>query len=336
MKVLVTGGAGFIGSNFIRHMLRKSENAEIVNLDLLTYAGRLENIQDLKNNPCHNFVRGDIRDRETVERVVKEGVNVIVNFAAETHVDRSIVEAQSFIQTDAYGTYILLDAARKYNVDKVVQVSTDEVYGSIQNGSFKETDSINPSSPYAASKAAGDLLALSFYKTYGIYVVVTRSSNNFGPYQHPEKLIPKLILRAVHDKSLPLYGNGKQIRDWIYVRDNCEGIDVVMQKGKPGEIYNIASRNEQTNLEVAKLILKFLDKPESLLEFVSDRPGHDRRYALNTTKIRGLGWKPRYDFKKVLKNTVGWYVENDWWWLPLLQDKFIQSDTPWLEDRVHR
>ncbi len=330
MKMLVTGGAGFIGSNFVRQMLQKYENAEIVNLDLLTYAGRLENIKDLDKDSRHIFVRGDIRNRETVERIVKNEIDNIVNFAAETHVDRSIAEAGAFIETDVYGTYTLLDAGRRCDVDRVIQVSTDEVYGSIQEGTFKETDSLNPSSPYAASKASADLLALSFYKTYGMNVSVTRSSNNFGPYQYPEKLIPKLVLRALHDEPLPLYGDGTHQRDWVYVLDNCAGIDLVVREGKAGEIYNIASGTERTNLEVAKFVLKTLNKPDSLVKFVSDRPGHDRRYSLDTTKVRKLGWKPLHAFENALKRTVEWYTHNKWWWLPLLKDKSVRSDTPWL------
>ena len=331
MKLLVTGGAGFIGSNFIRYMLSKYDEVEIVNLDLLTYAGRLENIHEVEKDPRHKFVQGDICDRKRVEQIVKKKVDVIVNFAAETHVDRSIVEAGSFVLTDVYGTYVLLDTARKYDVDRVVQVSTDEVYGSIERGSFKETDLLHPSSPYAASKAAADLIVQSFCKTYGLHVVITRSSNNFGPYQHPEKLIPKLVIRALYDQPLPLYGDGKQVRDWIYVKDNCEGIDLILKKGKPGEAYNIAAGNERTNIEVAKLILKSLNKPESLIKFVADRPGHDRRYSLDTTKIRRLGWKPKHRFEEDLEKTVEWYVKNKWWWRSFLKDKFFKSDTPWLK-----
>lgn len=331
MKLLVTGGAGFIGSNFIRYILSKYHDAEIVNLDMLTYAGRLENIHDVERDPRHKFVQGDICDRKKVEQIMKEKVDVIANFAAETHVDRSIVEAGSFVLTDIYGTYVLLDTARKYDVDRVVQVSTDEVYGSTERGSFKETDFLHPSSPYAASKAAGDLIAQSFCKTHGLDVVITRSSNNFGPYQYPEKLIPKLVIRALYNQPLPLYGDGKQVRDWIYVMDNCEAIDLVIQKGKPGEAYNIATGNERTNIEVAKLVLKSLNKPESLIKFVADRPGHDRRYSLDATKIRSLGWKTKHRFEEDLKKTVEWYVKNKWWWRSLLKDKFVQSDTPWLE-----
>lgn len=311
-------------------MLSKYDDVEIINLDLLTYAGRLENLHDVEKDSRHKFIQGDIRDRKRVEQITKEGVDAVVNFAAETHVDRSIVEGGSFILTDVYGTYILLDIARKYDVDRVVQVSTDEVYGSIERGSFKETDFLHPSSPYAASKAAGDLVALSFYKTYGLHVMITRSSNNFGPYQYPEKLIPKLILRALYDQPLPLYGDGKQMRDWVYVMDNCEGIVLIMREGKLGEIYNVASGNERTNLEVAKFILKTLDKPENRIKFVSDRPGHDRRYSLDTAKIRNLGWKAKHKFKEAMKKTIEWYVKNEWWWRPLLKDEFIQSDTPWL------
>jgi len=311
-------------------MLSKYDDVEVVNLDFLTYAGRLENLHDVEKDSRHKFIQGDIRDRKRVEQITKEGIDAVVNFAAETHVDRSIVEAGSFILTDVYGTYILLDIARKYDVDRVVQVSTDEVYGSIERGAFKETDFLHPSSPYAASKAAGDLVALSFYKTYGLHVIITRSSNNFGPYQYPEKLIPKLILRALYDQPLPLYGDGKQMRDWVYVMDNCEGIDLIMREGKLGEIYNVASGNERTNLEVAKFILKALDKPENLIKFVSDRPGHDRRYSLDTAKIGNLGWKARHKFKEAVKKTIEWYVKNEWWWHPLLKDEFVQFDTPWL------
>jgi dTDP-glucose 4,6-dehydratase len=329
MRILVTGGAGFIGSNFVRYLLSKYQNIEIINLDLLTYAGRLENLNDIKDDPRYKFIRGDIRDREKLEQIMKNGIDTVVNFAAETHVDRSIVEAGSFILTDAHGVYILMEASRRNDVEKIVHISTDEVYGSIEKGSFKETDILDPSSPYASSKAAGDLIAEAFYKTYGLHVVITRSSNNFGPYQYPEKLIPKLIIRAMHNEHLPLYGDGKQVRDWTYALDNCEGINLVMHKGEPGEIYNIASGNERTNIEVAKLILKALGKPENLIKFVSDRPGHDRRYSLNTTKIRNLGWKPKHTFEESLEETIKWYGENESWWRPLLNDSFVKMDTPW-------
>ena len=331
MKILVTGGAGFIGSSYIRYVLAKYHDIKVVNLDLLTYAGRMENIRDFIHDPRHKFVKGDIRDRKKVQQVMKDGFNVVVNFAAETHVDRSIVEAGSFITTDVYGTYTLLDTAKNCNVEKFVQISTDEVYGSIESESFKESDNLQPSSPYSASKAAGDLMALAFYKTHGLPVTITRSSNNFGSHQHLEKLIPKIVIRALHDKTLPLYGDGQQVRDWLYVMDNCEAIDAVLWKGKAGEAYNIASGNEYQNIQIAKLVLQTLKKPQSLISFVPDRPGHDRRYSLDTSKIRNLGWRPKHMLEDALRETVEWYIQNEWWWKPLLTDEFVQSDTPWLK-----
>lgn len=331
MKMLVTGGAGFIGSNFIRHELSRHSDTEIFNLDKLTYSGRLENLRDVEKDSRYNFVQSDIQDRAAVEKIIAKGIDVIVNFAAETHVDRSIVEAGAFVLTDVYGTYNLLVAARKYDVRRFVQVSTDEIYGSIEKGSFKEIDPLNPSSPYSASKAGGDLIARAFHATYGLDVVISRSSNNFGPFQYPEKLVPKLILRALHDKPLPLYGDGKQVRDWIYAEDNCEAIDLVMRRGESGEIYNVASGNEHTNLEVARLILEILDKPKTLIQFVPDRPGHDRRYSLDVSKIKKLGWKSKHRFEEALRKTITWYAENEWWWQPLLKDRFVQLDVPWLE-----
>jgi dTDP-glucose 4,6-dehydratase len=330
MKALVTGGAGFIGSNFTRHLLSTYRDIDVVCLDLLTYAGRLENLQDMTEDSRFRFVQGDIRKRRTVESLLKEKVDLIVNFAAETHVDRSIVEAGSFVLTDAYGTYTLLEAARKFEAGKFIQVSTDEVYGSIQEGAFKESDTLNPSSPYSASKAAGDHIALAFHKTYGIKVFVTRSSNNYGPFQHPEKLIPKLILRALHDIHLPIYGDGKQVRDWLHVRDNCVAIEQVTKKGKAGEVYNIASGEERMNIKVAEEILRILKKPRNLLKSVLDRPGHDRRYSLNVSKMKQIGWKPEVRFAEGLEKTVNWYKDNSWWWKPLVRDKFFQFDTPWL------
>ncbi|MFQ6068745.1 MAG: dTDP-glucose 4,6-dehydratase, partial [Candidatus Bathyarchaeia archaeon] len=324
MRAMVTGGAGFIGSNFIRHMLSSHEDVEIVNFDLLTYAGRLENLQDIKDDSRYKFVQGDIRERKAVESLMKRKFDLIVNFAAETHVDRSVLEAGSFVLTDAYGTYILLDAARKFDVERFVQISTDEVYGSIKEGSFKETDILNPSNPYSASKAAGDHIALAFYQTYGLPIIITRSSNNYGPFQYPEKLIPKLILRALHDQPLPIYGDGKQVRDWLYVADNCSAIELVAHKGKAGEVYNVASGEEHMNIEVAKNILRILKKPESLIKSVPDRPGHDRRYSLNTAKIKALGWMPKFGFAEGLEKTVGWYLNNEWWWRPLLKDEFFK------------
>jgi dTDP-glucose 4,6-dehydratase len=330
MRVLVAGGAGFIGSNFVRHMLSSHDAMEIVNFDLLTYAGRLENLQDLKDDSRYRFVQGDIRDRKAVESCMKEKPDLVVNFAAETHVDRSVVDAGSFVLTDVYGTYILLESARKFEVEKFVQISTDEVYGSIEKGAFRETDILDPSSPYSASKAAGDHFVMAFHKTYGLQVTVTRSSNNYGPFQHPEKLIPKLILRALHNQPLPIYGDGKQMRDWLYVTDNCRAIDLVAQKGKAGEIYNIASGEERMNIELAKGILRLLRKSEKLIKPVADRPGHDRRYSLSIARIKSLGWKPKVGFDDGLERTVNWYLDNPWWWQPLLKDGFFKADSPWL------
>ena len=313
-KVLITGGAGFIGCNFVRYMLEKYPEDEIIVLDKLTYAGRLENLQDVMDKIT--FIKGDICNIEDVKKVGE--CDIIFNFAAETHVDRSIIEGGIFVKTDVLGTYNLLEYARKSNVEKYIQISTDEVYGSIENGSFKEEDTLDPSSPYSASKAGADLLVKAYYKTYDLPVLITRSSNNFGPYQYPEKLIPLFITNALRDKPLPVYGDGLNVRDWIYVIDNCSAIDLVYRKGKIGEIYNIASGNEKTNLEVTDLILKELNKPKSLIKFVKDRPGHDRRYSLDFTKMNKLGWKPKYDFESAMKATVKWYVENEWWWKPLV------------------
>lgn len=317
MKILITGGAGFIGSNFIHFILEKYPDYDVVNLDKLTYAGNLNNLKDADKNKNYRFIRGDICDKETVEKACKDA-DVLVNFAAETHVDRSIIDAGSFVSTDILGTYHLLEAARKYNIEKYIQISTDEVYGSIQKGSFLETDRLLPSSPYSASKAGGDMLVHSYFVTHRLPVVVTRSSNNFGPYQYPEKLIPLFITNALRNKKLPLYGDGKNIRDWLYVLDNCDAIDLVMHKGKEGEIYNIGSGNEITKIEITRLILQELHMPESLIEFVADRKGHDRRYSLDAAKVRALGWKPAHDFNTALRETIKWYMENESWWEPLI------------------
>ena len=314
-NILITGSAGFIGCNFVRYMLGRYPGDEIIVLDKLTYAGHLENLQDVINKIT--FIRGDICNKEDVEKI--GDYNVIFNFAAETHVDRSIIEAGTFVKTDVLGTYNLLEYARKKDIEKYIQISTDEVYGSVEKGSFKEDDLLEPSSPYSASKAGADLLVKAYHKTYGLPIMITRSSNNFGPYQYPEKLIPVLILNALHDKLLPIYGDGLNVRDWIYVLDNCIAIDTVYQKGKFGEIYNIASGNEKTNLEITDLILKELNKPKSLIKFVKDRPGHDRRYSLDFSKIKKLGWKPKHDFETAMKITIKWYRENEWWWKPLVR-----------------
>ncbi|MBU1936330.1 dTDP-glucose 4,6-dehydratase [bacterium] len=315
-RLLVTGGAGFIGSNFIRYMLKKHPELHIVNLDALTYAGNRENLRDLEGNPRYTFWHGDICDPDTVERWMSN-VDAVVNFAAETHVDRSIHEAGAFVETDVQGAFVLLEAARQHNISRFLHISTDEVYGSIDEGSFTEKDMLNPSSPYSASKSGGELLARSYFITYGLPVLVTRSSNNFGAYQYPEKLIPLFITNAIDDKPLPIYGDGKNVRDWLYVEDQAEALDLVLQKGTPGEIYNVGAGNEEMNITVTKSILKLLGKPESLIQPVKDRLGHDRRYSVAIDKIQALGWKPRHDFQAGLKKTVEWYVNNESWWRAL-------------------
>jgi dTDP-glucose 4,6-dehydratase len=316
MRILVTGGAGFIGSNFVHYMLQRYPKDQIVVLDALTYAGNLNNLKTAMKKI--EFIKGDICDRKLVGKVTKE-VDVVINFAAESHVDRSIAEPEPFLTTNVLGTQVLLEAARRFDHEKFVQISTDEVYGSVAEGSFKEWDLLRPSSPYATSKAAADMLAHSYFVTYGLPVLITRSTNNFGPYQHPEKLIPKLIVNAMSDKPLPIYGAGKNVRDWLYVIDNCEAIDLVLRKGKSGEIYNVGAGNEKMNLELANLILKELGKPKSLIKFVNDRPGHDLRYSLNCDKIRKLGWRAKTSFEGKIRRTIKWYKENKWWWAPLVK-----------------
>jgi dTDP-glucose 4,6-dehydratase len=313
LKLLVTGGAGFIGSNFVRYILKKYKDYTIVNLDKLTYAGNIENLRGIEKNQRYSFVKGDICDRKLVEKVAKR-VDVIINFAAESHVDRSIAEPEPFLTTNVFGTQVLLEAARRFDHEKFVQISTDEVYGSVAKGSFEEGDPLRPSSPYAASKAAADMLVHSYFVTYRLPVLITRSTNNFGPYQHLEKLIPKLIINAISGKPLPIYGDGKNVRDWLYVVDNCEAIDLILRNGKIGGIYNVGAGNEKTNLEIANFILNELGKPKSLIEFVKDRPGHDRRYSLNCEKLKALGWKPRYTLERGLRETVEWYKRNRKWW----------------------
>jgi dTDP-glucose 4,6-dehydratase len=311
--ILVTGGAGFIGSNFVRYMVNKYPDQKIVVLDALTYAGNRENLQDLEDRPNYEFHHGNICDKSLVEKLVPD-CNVIINFAAETHVDRSILEAGSFIQTDVVGTFTLLEAVRKFKIERYIQISTDEVYGSIEKGSFKESSPLQPNSPYSASKASGDLLVRAYHKTYGLPAIITRSSNNFGPYQYPEKLIPLFITNAMEDQSLPLYGDGKNVRDWLYVLDNCEAIDVVLRDGEDGEVYNIGGGNEMQNIEITELILQLLSKPKSLIRPVEDRLGHDRRYSVSIEKIEKLGWKPRRNFREAMEETVRWYINNEDWW----------------------
>jgi dTDP-glucose 4,6-dehydratase len=314
-KVLVTGGAGFIGSNFVRHLLNNT-NYAIINLDKLTYAGNLRNIKDLRSNKRHRFVRGDIRDRKLVDSLVKK-VDAVVNFAAESHVDRSIETPRVFVETNVLGTQVLLEACHRFHV-LFQQVSTDEVYGSCAEGSFKETDLLNPSSPYSASKAGADLLVNAYYVTYGLDVTVTRSTNNYGPNQHPEKLIPRLITNALRGKPLPIYGSGKNVRDWIFVEDNCRAIRFVLEKSEKGQIYNIGGSNERENIEIAAQILQRLSLPEKMIEHVPDRPGHDFRYSLNCEKIHRLGWRPQVPFEEGLQRTIDWYKSNESWWRRLI------------------
>ena len=320
MKILVTGGLGIIGSNFVRY---NADRAEIVVIDALKYGSNENNLKDLD----YKFVKGNICDYDLMAELVK-GVDAIVNFAAETHVDRSISNPFAFIESNVIGTYTLLEAMRKVNPDaKLVHIGTDEVYGDIEKGSFKEDDMLKPSSPYSASKASADMLVLAYVRTFGLDAVITRCTNNYGPYQFPEKLIPKAIIRAKMDMSIPIYGTGKNVRDWIYVNDHCEAINFVLERGKRGEIYNISSGEEKTNLEVVSEILRIMEKP-NLAEFVEDRPGHDVRYSLDSSKIRKLGWKPKYGFSEGLKETVEWYLENEWWW-KLLADEKVLHPTPW-------
>lgn len=313
MRYLITGGAGFIGSHFVHALLEAEPGAEVVNLDLLTYAGNLENLADLQDEPRHRFVKGDICDRQLVDGLMAQ-TDAVVHFAAESFVDRSIYGAEAFIRTDIYGTFVLLETARKYNVRKFIHISTDEVYGSVESGSFSEGDALMPTNPYAASKAGADRLAFSFYKTYDLPVLITRSCNNYGPNQYPEKLIPLFVTNAIQNERLPVYGDGKQVRDWLYVRDHCSALLFLLKHGAHGEVYNISANQECTNMEITERILQQLGKPASLVQHVTDRPGHDRRYSLDSSKLRALGWAPQWDVQRGLKNTVDWYVKNEGWW----------------------
>ncbi|HNW59711.1 MAG TPA: dTDP-glucose 4,6-dehydratase [bacterium] len=323
-RFLVTGGAGFIGSNFVHYLLAKyGAEVEIINIDKLTYAGNLDNLKDLAGAANHRFVHGDICDARLVDELMPQA-DVVVNFAAESHVDRSIGAPDDFIKTDIYGAFVLLEAARKFGVQKFVQISTDEVYGSILSGSFKESDRLEPSSPYSASKAGADRLAFSYFVTYGLPVVITRCSNNYGPFQFPEKLIPLFVTNALEDKSLPIYGDGMNIRDWIYVMDHCDAIDFLIHNGANGQVYNIGSGNERTNLDITGIILRELDKPESLKTWVADRLGHDRRYSVDTAKIRALGWTPQHTFEEAMTQTIRWYRENQWWWGKLKTGEYLE------------
>lgn len=316
MKLLVTGGAGFIGSNFVHYMLKKYPDYEIINFDALTYAGNLENLASVQDNPNYTFVKGDIADAKVVDEVFQQGIDYVVNFAAESHVDRSIMDPGIFVRTNVMGTQVLLDAAKKYQVKKYLQVSTDEVYGTLgDTGLFTETTPLAPNSPYSASKAGADMLVRSYHETFGMPVNITRCSNNYGPYHFPEKLIPLMISNALNDKPLPVYGDGLHVRDWLYVEDHCSAIDLVLHNGKDGEVYNVGGNNERTNIQIVKTILQELGKPESLITHVTDRPGHDRRYGIDATKLTiELGWQPKHNFETGIKETIKWYLENQQWW----------------------
>jgi len=320
VEVLVTGGAGFIGSNFVRHALAAHPDWRITTLDKLTYAGRMETLNDVIDHPRHRFVRGDIADAETAAPLVKAS-EIVVHFAAETHVDRSILEAGEFIRTDVIGTFVLLEAARSAsNLRRFIQISTDEVYGSVARGSSVETDELRPRNPYSASKTGADRLAYSYWATYGVPVVVTRASNNYGPYQFPEKIIPLFITNAFDNIPVPLYGAGLNVRDWLHVMDHCRGIDVVIDRGIAGEVYNIGGGNEVRNVDLTHMLLRLADRPDSLVRNVQDRQGHDLRYSLDTTKLRALGWQPGIAFEQGLGDTVRWYRENEWWWRPIKEE----------------
>ena len=327
MAILITGGAGFIGSHFTRRMV--NQGRRVVVLDKLTYAGNLENLKDVtedaKTSKLLRFYKGDICDQGLVERILsEEGIDTIVNFAAESHVDRSISSASTFIDTDMKGVFVLLEASRRFPVKKFIQISTDEVYGTAHHGAFKETDALNPSNPYSASKAGGDRLAYAYWVTYKLPIIITRASNNYGSHQYPEKFIPLFITNALEDKKLPLYGDGKQVRDWIHVDDHCEAIDFLMTHGKNGEVYNIGGGNERCNIDTACFILDELKKPRTLIEHVKDREGHDRRYALDCAKLMSLGWKPKIRFENSLSDTVKWYINNQSWWKRIKNGEFME------------
>jgi dTDP-glucose 4,6-dehydratase len=322
-NILVTGGAGFIGANFVQHMLARYPEYNVVVFDKLTYAGNLNNLLPVHDDPRYKFVRGDIADKHTLESAIREHhIDTLVNFAAESHVDRSILAPDAFIHTDVVGTYVLLEAARQFGLERFHQVSTDEVYGSIPVGAFKEGDPLEPNSPYAASKAGGELMVRAYHETYGLNTVVTRGSNTFGPYQYPEKVAPLFITNAIDDEPLPVYGDGQQVRDWLYVADHAAGIDLVLHQGQAGGVYNLGGGNERNNLEVTRLILQYLGKPATLIRHVADRPGHDRRYALDSTRLHQLGWRPSRNFETALAETVTWYQANEWWWRPIKSGEF--------------
>jgi dTDP-glucose 4,6-dehydratase len=324
-SLLVTGGSGFIGNNFIRYMLSKYPY-HIINFDKLTYAGNMENLEDIEGDPRYTFIRGDIADKDDAERVFGHGIDLVVNFAAESHVDRSIMDPDAFVKTNISGAFCLLEQARQKGVKRFLQISTDEVYGSLgKEGKFMEETPLSPNSPYSASKTSADLLAMAYYRTYGTPVVITRCSNNYGPYQFPEKLIPLIITNALADKELPVYGDGMNVRDWIHVLDHCEAIDLALHKGDVGNVYNVGGENERANIEIVKLILGILGKPESLIRYVTDRPGHDRRYAIDSTKIKGaLGFETKMSFEQGMEETVKWYLAHESWWERIRSGAYLE------------
>lgn len=327
MRFLITGGAGFIGSNFVRYILSTYRGTRVVNLDNMSIGSNPANLKDIEKNRRYKFFKGDIVDLKLVSKLIRD-VDVLVNFAAETHVDRSISSPRQFLKSNTLGTFNLLEQVRKGKGVKFVHISTDEVYGEITKGSFKESDSPNPSSPYSASKAAADMLVLSYCRTYGLDALVTRCTNNFGPYQHPEKFIPKTIIRTLSNLPIPIYGTGKNIRDWIYVLDHCEAVDTLVRNGRRGEVYNVSAGNELENLVVVKRVLRLMGESEDLITLVKDRPGHDFRYSLDSSKIRKLGWEPRHSFRAALVQTIEWYKQNKWWWKPIATKKVLHP-TPW-------
>ncbi|MBU1037208.1 dTDP-glucose 4,6-dehydratase [Patescibacteria group bacterium] len=325
MNLLITGGAGFAGSNFIRHIIKKYPNYKIINLDKLTYAGNLNNLKDIEGKPNYKFIKGDIADQRTVLKIFRNyQFDAVINYAAETHVDRSISDPEDFIKTDVLGTYNLLEGIKQFTISKYIQISTDEVFGSIKRGKFTEKSPFKPSSPYSASKASGDLLCYAYIKTYKLPIIVTHSCNFYGPYQYPEKLIPLFITNLLEDKKVPLYGDGKNVREWIYVLDHCNAIDFLLHKGMLGEIYNIGTGVEKQNLEITKIILDELGKNKKMIEFIKDRPAHDLRYSLDSNKLKKLGWETEYNFKEAMRETIRWYSKNEWWWKPLKSGEYLE------------
>jgi len=324
MKILVTGGAGFMGSNFIKYILKKHPTWQVVNLDKLTYAGNLANLREVEKNKNYAFIKGDIANAADVKKAIGKGVDKIINYAAETHVDRSILDPEAFIKTDVFGTYNLLEAVRKYNVAQYIQISTDEVFGSIKKGSFDEESSFQPNSPYSASKAAGDHLCRAYFKTYGLPIIVTHSCNFYGPNQYPEKIIPLFITNLLENKKVPVYGQGLQSREWIFTEDHCRAVETIMEKGEPGEVYNIGTGYEKPNIETTRFVLKEMGFGDEMIEYVKDRPGHDWRYAINSQKLRGLGWQPQVDWEEGLRRTIKWYQENEGWWKKIKSGEYLE------------